>query len=190
MSSAAEHPVSRYLLTEYSPTWVDDFSCEAEQLRRLLGSLLVDVHHIGSTSVPGLAAKPTIDVLPVVTCIESVDGMAGRLEAAGYRTWGEYGLPGRRLFTRDQSGFRTHNVHIYARGHDDIERHLAFGAYLRAHPEARREYEMLKRQVYAQHPANIALYSDGKNAWIKRAEVLALSWYRTSLPQPSANRCQ
>ncbi len=172
------HPESRYTFTEYDPEWPAEFEREAARLRGLLGAEVVEIHHFGSTSVPGLAAKPIIDVLPLVRSITAVDGLTAVLEGAGYRAWGEYGLAGRRLFTRDREGLRTHNVHIYELGAAGVERHLAFSAYLRQDESARREYEALKREVYARHPADVIAYNEGKDALIKRIEVLAVEWYR------------
>jgi len=169
---------SRYTFAEYSPDWSFQFQKEAEFLASVFGPDLAGVHHIGSTSVPGLAAKPIIDMLPLVWDIRQVERHTSTLGQAGYRSWGEYGLPGRRFFTKDRGEFRTHNVHIYAVDDPDAERHLAFCAYLRAHPAARDDYAQLKRQVYAQHPDDIGAYNDGKNDWIKRTEALATPWYR------------
>jgi GrpB-like predicted nucleotidyltransferase (UPF0157 family) len=169
---------SRYTFTDYSPTWPAAFSQEAEYLKTLLGDELITVHHIGSTSVPGLAAKPIIDLLPLVRSIEAIDGLTPMLERTGYQAWGEYGLVGRRYFTKVQGAYRTHNVHIYQVNDPEIDRHLAFCAYLRSHPKTRDEYAALKREVYAQHPDDIAAYNDAKNDWIKAVEVLALGWYR------------
>jgi GrpB-like predicted nucleotidyltransferase (UPF0157 family) len=169
---------SRYSFTDYSPDWPHEFRREAVRLKALIGEKLLTVHHIGSTSVPGLAAKPIIDVLPVVRNIEQVDELTPRFEGAGYKAWGEYGLPGRRYFSKDSDGYRTHNVHIYQEGNPEIERHLAFCAYLRSHESVRDEYEALKRAVFACHPSDIEGYMNGKDAWIKRIEGVALQWYR------------
>lgn len=169
---------SRYTFCEYSPEWPAEFEREAARLRDLLGEALLAVHHIGSTSVPGLAAKPIIDLLPVARSLEEVDVLTPRMESASYKAWGEYGLRGRRYFTKDRDEVRTHNIHIYQADDPDVDRHLAFCAYLRAHSTARQEYAALKRAVYAQHPDDIAAYSDGKNVWIKQHESLALAWYR------------
>lgn len=169
---------SLYFFSEYSTAWPLAFAVEAELLRTLLGDQLVAVHHIGSTSVPGLAAKPTIDMLPVVRDIARIDAYINEFEVSGYRSWGEYGLPGRRFFTKDRDAYRTHNIHIYQADDPDIERHLAFCAYLRFHEAIRTEYESLKRRIYAEHPADIVAYNDGKNEWIKQIEPLAIEWYR------------
>jgi GrpB-like predicted nucleotidyltransferase (UPF0157 family) len=140
---------SRYTFAAYSPDWPIEFEREAGRLRALLGEEIVANHHIGSTSVPGLDAKPIIDLLPLVRDITRIDGYTDRMTEAGYRAWGEYGLPGRRYFTKDSGEFRAHNIHVYATGDPEVTRHLAFCAYLRAHPDAQREYVAVKRVAYA-----------------------------------------
>lgn len=123
-------PPSRYTFCDYSAEWPVMFEREADLLRGVLGAELVAVHHIGSTSVPGLAAKSVIDLMPLVRTLAAVDALEPELRTRGYRAWGECGLPGRRYFTWDRDGVRTHNVHAY--GFDDpaVERHLAFPACL------------------------------------------------------------
>jgi GrpB-like predicted nucleotidyltransferase (UPF0157 family) len=138
----------------------------------------VTIHHIGSTSVPGLDAKPIIDLLPLVHDISRIDGYTDRMTTAGYRVYGEYGLPGRRYFTRDSGEYRTHNIHMYAAGDPAVPRHIAFCVYLCAHPDACLEYVAVKCAAYAQHPADIEAYNDAKDAWIKRTEKVALDWYQ------------
>ncbi|MCA9187502.1 MAG: GrpB family protein [Planctomycetales bacterium] len=169
---------SRYTFSEYSSDWTSLYAQEAAVIRKLLGDELLAVYHIGSTSVPGLAAKPIIDMLPVTRNIDAIDLFAARLADVGYRAWGEFGLVGRRFFTKDFNGYRTHNVHISEAGHPDIERHVAFRTYLRAHPTAWHEYESLKREVYRLHPNDINAYNNGKDNWIKKMEQRAIKWYR------------
>lgn len=168
---------SRYLFAEYSFDWPRLFEEEAARWREMLGELLVKVHHVGSTSVPGLAAKPVIDLLPEVRDIAEVEERAGDIEEAGYRAWGEYGLPGRQFFTKDSGEYRTHNIHVYETGNIAIVRHVAFCAYLRSHDDERQDYEALKRAAYAAHPADIKGYCAYKDAWIKRVEPLAVAWF-------------
>lgn len=169
---------SKYSFTDSDPRWAGWFEEEAARLRSFLGVEVLDIYHIGSTSVPGLAAKPTIDLLPVVRSISVMDDRTGELESAGYRAWGEYGLPGRRLFTKDSEGYRTHNLHFYQVGDPDIERHVAFRDFLRLNTDVRAEYETLKREVYSKHPADIEAYNHAKNEWIRRIERVALEWFR------------
>lgn len=170
---------SKYTFSDYSADWPREFEREAQRLKSLLGGELRAVHHIGSTSVPGLSAKPIVDLLPVAGDIGRIDEQTSRLEQAGYKAWGEYGIAGRRFFTKDRGGYRTHNIHVFEEGDAQIERHLAFCAYLRADDPMRDQYAALKRDVYARHPDDIAAYSAGKDAWIKRVEPLAVAWFRT-----------
>jgi GrpB-like predicted nucleotidyltransferase (UPF0157 family) len=171
---------SIYSFVDPSPAWPAAFKQEAARLKDLLGEEVLVIHHIGSTSVPGLAAKPIIDLLPVVRSIDQVDAATGALEAAGYHAWGAFGLEGRRLFTKDAAGVRTHNVHIYGHDDPDIRRHLAFRSYLRAHPDQVAAYARVKGEAYARHPADIAQYNDAKSSWIRTTEQVALRWYDTA----------
>lgn len=171
---------SLYTFSDYSEDWPREFEREAARLRGYLRGVVVEIYHIGSTSVPGLAAKPVIDLMPVVSSIQMVDELTPHLEKEGYRAWGEYGLPGRRFFTRDRQNYRTHNIHIYPEGHPDVIRHLAFCAYLRSHEKERMEYEAVKRLAYTHHPANIQGYMDEKDGFIRHLEPLAVDWYKQS----------
>jgi len=167
-----------YSFSEYSPEWPHQFEREAGRLRQLLGDELVEIHHIGSTSVPGLAAKPIIDCLPLVRDIQRILKLIPTMEAAGYHSWGVYGILGRQLFTKEQDNVRTHNIHIFQVGAAEVDRHLVFRDYLRRHRQVRDEYEALKREVYRQHPTDIHAYAEGKDTWIKKHEQLALAWWR------------
>jgi len=131
----------------HDPRWTDEFEREAQRLRAVFGENLVEAHHIGSTPVPGLAAKPIVDVLPVVKDIRLVDALNDEMAALGYTARGEFGLPGRRFFTKDEAGARTHNVHVYESGSPEVERHLAFRDYIISHPEEAHAYGLLKEEL-------------------------------------------
>jgi GrpB-like predicted nucleotidyltransferase (UPF0157 family) len=169
---------SKYTFSPYSADWPVQFQQEAKRLYELLKEDILVIHHVGSTAIPGLAAKPIIDLLPIVSDIVAIETKTPQLEAAGYKAWGEAGIPGRRYFTKDTSGYRTHNIHIFEQDNPEVERHLAFCAYLRAHEQICKEYEMLKQKVYAEHPDDIMAYNAGKDAWIKALEPVAIAWYR------------
>jgi GrpB-like predicted nucleotidyltransferase (UPF0157 family) len=169
---------SQYTFTDYSPDWPAEFQREAARLRELLPGEIVTVHHIGSTSVPGLAAKRVIDLLPLIRSVSRLDDLTGNLEAAGYKAWGEYGLPGRRFFTKDHNGYRTHNLHFYEANDPDVERHLAFCAFLRKHDSIRDEYGAMKRALFLRLEPDMEAYNAAKDDWIKQVERLALAWYR------------
>ena len=162
----------------HDPRWTGEFEREAQRLRAVFGENLVEVHHIGSTAVPGLAAKPIVDVLPVVKDIEHVDALNAALAAAGYRAWGEFGLPGRRYFTREENGARKCNVHVYEAENSEVERHLAFRDYMNAHPEEARAYGRLKEELARRFPTDFEAHMDGKDTFVKERERRALSWKR------------
>ncbi len=164
---------SLYSFSEYRQHWPQDFESAARELRDIVAHEIVSIHHIGSTAVPGLAAKPIIDILIASKDLAQIDHRSELLLTRGYLAWGEYGLSGRRYFTLDAGDVRVRNVHIYEFGHPDLARHLAFRDYLRANQALCREYEALKRHAFALHPSDIGAYNDLKDAWIKRAERAA-----------------
>jgi GrpB-like predicted nucleotidyltransferase (UPF0157 family) len=149
-------------------------------LHEALGDVIVTVHHIGSTSIPGIMAKPIIDLLPVVSDLGNLDLSMPRVKFLGYDCLGEFGLPGRRYCRRNDptTGRRAYQLHFYACGSHEIARHLAFPNYLRAHPVSAKDYEAEKIRAAALHPDNIIDYNDAKNDWIKRVEQDALNWWK------------
>lgn len=164
-------------MTDYDEQWLYLFMIEKENLEAVMGPVLKGVHHIGSTSVPGLKAKPVIDIMPIVENIGAVDSYNGALAEIGYEALGEYGISGRRYF-RKGGDDRTHNVHIFEAGSHHISRHLAFRDYLKSHEEAREQYGKLKEALAEQFPHDIDGYMDGKDDFIKRTERAAMNWYR------------
>ncbi len=161
----------------YDPAWQGAFEAEADEIARALGDIVVALHHIGSTAIPGIYAKPIIDMLLEVDEIGRLDDRSAALERLGYEAMGEFGIPGRRYFHKeDASGTRTHHVHAFQADSPEIERHLAFRDYMIAHPEAARQYGALKRRLAREHPDDIEAYMDGKDPFIKEHEAGALAW--------------
>lgn len=167
----------------HDPSWRDAFAREAERLRQALAPLPVEVHHIGSTAVPGLPAKPIIDLLGVVDSLAAADGRQAACEAAGYRWRGEYGIAGRRYLVRAEEPHPPVHVHLFPVGHPEIARHLRFGAYLRAHPDAARRYGDLKLRLAQEHRWQGARYQEGKGDLIRELDAQALAY---SHAQPHA----
>lgn len=161
---------------EYDPAWPLEFEREASRIRGALGENCLEVYHIGSTAVPGLAAKPIIDIMPVVYRLEAVDALSAGFEALGYEYLGEFGIPGRRYMRRGGDE-RTHQVHVFSvLDTANITRHLAFRDYLRAHPDVCAEYAALKRALAGKYPFDIGAYCDGKEKFVKKHEAAALAW--------------
>jgi GrpB-like predicted nucleotidyltransferase (UPF0157 family)/ribosomal protein S18 acetylase RimI-like enzyme len=158
-----------------NPDWPRQFEAEAALLKLVFGDLLAEIHHIGSTAIAGIHAKPIIDMMPLVYDIEAVDSYNGVMEALGYRAWGEYGIAGRRYFSRAPKR-RTHQVHLFQLGGAEVQRHLAFRDYLRAHPEKALVYGDHKRLVAIQNSYDNEGYMDGKDTLVKQLEVEAMAW--------------
>jgi GrpB-like predicted nucleotidyltransferase (UPF0157 family) len=163
-------------LRSHDPDWPAAFALEAQRIAAALGPVLIGCHHIGSTAIPGIAAKPIIDILLEVDDLSALDRGSAVMPSLGYQAMGELGLPGRRYFRKSSAGVRTHHVHGYATGHADIERHLAFRDYLRAHPTEAAAYEALKLKLAAAHPSDREAYQAGKAELIAELESRALAW--------------
>ncbi len=167
------------VVTNYNPLWKDMFETEATAIKKILGDNCIAIHHIGSTSVPGLAAKPIIDIMPVVHNLEEVDKTASEFEHIGYEYLGEFGIAGRR-YLRKGGDERTHQIHIFSeRSFIDIERHLAVRDYLRAHKNVCDEYAKIKIKLAKQFPYDIDGYCDGKEEFVRQMESDALQWKHT-----------
>ncbi|UZW60096.1 GrpB family protein [Lysobacter enzymogenes] len=171
-------PPIRVELVPHDPRWAQAARERALALAAAIGPTLVDVHHIGSTVIAGIRAKPVLDLMPVVRALDTLDARRGEVEALGYRWWGEYGLPGRRYCTlSDAAGERRLvQAHCYEAGSAEAERHLAFRDYLRAHAEVAAEYDAVKSRCLACHREDSHAYSDCKHEWIQRAQAQALRW--------------
>ncbi|GGA80319.1 GrpB family protein [Ornithinibacillus halotolerans] len=161
----------------YNENWPHLFAEEAKKLKHIFGDEVIVIHHIGSTSVPGLKAKPIIDIMPVVRNIDEVDKFNHEMEAIGYEPKGENGIPKRRYF-RKGGDMRTHHVHIFQVGSDDIDRHIAFRDYLRMHETDKQRYGDLKEKLSQQFPLDMESYINGKDQLVKEIEEKALVWYR------------
>ncbi|MGE5702877.1 MAG: GrpB family protein [Clostridia bacterium] len=160
----------------WSEKWRDAYLQESQALRKIFLDELVDIHHIGSTAVQAIGfAKPIIDILIVVKDIQQVDRKNGEMALLGYEAKGEYGIEGRRFFIKggDQ---RSHHVHIYQEGHDQIDAHLQFRDYLRHHPDDAQAYGELKVKLAQQYPVDVPLYQQGKDAFCKELTRKAMRW--------------
>lgn len=149
----------------YDANWPMHFLQEAGQIKKALGDNCVEINHIGSTSVYGLAAKPVIDMIPVVLDINKVDSANAAMEMLGYEAKGEYGIPFRRYFQKGGIQ-RTHHAHVFELGNPEIERHLKFRDWMRKHPEDRDAYASLKQDLARQYPNDINGYCLGKEDFI------------------------
>jgi GrpB-like predicted nucleotidyltransferase (UPF0157 family) len=161
----------------YDPAWPREFECEASRIAEVLRNVAIAIHHIGSTAIPGIHAKPIIDILLEISDLPSLDANSAAMMSLGYEAMGEFGIPHRRYFPKNNAdGTRTHQVHAFEAGSETAIRHLAFRDYMIAHPMAAHAYGELKQSLARQHPDSIEGYMDGKDAFIKEHETLALAW--------------
>ena len=163
-------------VVDYDARWPSMFEEARAEIVGVCGPALVAVEHIGSTSVPGLAAKPIIDILAAVVRLEEARHLVGPLAAVGYEYVPEHeaALPGRRFFRKGRRGAGTHHLHVVELGGWEWRRQLLFRDYLRARPEAVAEYERLKRHLAA-HAADRGAYTDAKAPFIKSVVEKALA---------------
>ena len=169
----------RVELVPYDTTWPQTFASMRRRILDACGGVVVDVEHIGSTSIPGLAAKDVVDLMPGLRAFEDGTGCVAAMESVGFEYKGEFGIPGRHYFKMDDpvTGKRLHNCHMYAVGHDEWVAHLAFRDYLRAQDDWRDRYETLKRALAVQHPDDVEAYADAKTDFVK--EVVARQFAET-----------
>ena len=159
-------------LAEYDPLWPALYEREAARIRGVLAGAALRLEHVGSTSVPGLAAKPQIDMVLVVADSRDEDAYVPQLEAAGYvlrirePDWYEH-----RLFKGPDTNV---NLHIFSDGCEEVERMLAFRDWLRAHDDDRELYESAKRELAAQEWRHVQNYADAKSAVVQDIMARAL----------------
>jgi GrpB-like predicted nucleotidyltransferase (UPF0157 family) len=161
----------RVRISSYDASWPARYERESKRLLAALGGLVLGMEHIGSTSIGGLLAKPTIDILIGARDLEVGEQAVARMADLGYEYRGEMGVPGRRYFRKGDRYPRDFNVHFVVWGGQLWNDHLAFRDYLRSHPKRAQEYAALKRQLLAT-PGGAARssYAAGKEPFI--AETL------------------
>ena len=164
-------------LLPYQPGWVGLFEAEAQRLRDALGGRIGTIVHVGSTAIPGMPAKPIIDIAASVESLAEAEGLIPDLARLGYE-WGERDMqdvPDRRYFVRRTADGQasTHHLSLGEPASDFWVRTLAFRDYLRTHPEAAAEYAELKRDLARRFRTDRGAYVDGKGAFVKRICELA-----------------
>ena len=160
------------IIADHNAAWAARFEAERVLLTRVFEGAVVDIEHVGSTAVPGLAAKPIVDIMLGAQTLDVVEARIPALEANGYEYVDIYEdvMPERRYFRKNDNGVRS--VHLHSVVTDDAfwRRHLHFRDYLRANPEAAAEYQSLKRGLAEKHRMDPEAYMDGKSAFIQAIE--------------------
>ncbi len=159
------------VLVPYRPEWAVGFEEMRRRILTVCGDRVIDVLHIGSTAIPGIVAKPVIDMLPLIRRFEDGRDCVKPLAELGFEYMGAYGIAGRHYSRRGMP--RTHQVHMFAADHSEVGRLLRFRDYLREHPEAARAYAKLKQELAARFFDDVAAYAEAKTAFCARIEGLA-----------------
>jgi GrpB-like predicted nucleotidyltransferase (UPF0157 family) len=159
-------------ISDYRNEWADLFLLERTRLEEALGTDAAAIEHIGSTSVEGLAAKPIIDIMIGLVDFALAGGAIMKIVASGYDYIAEYDavMPYRRFFVKESQGVRTHQIHMVEINTPFWQRLLLFRDYLRRNPQARRQYEALKRRLAEREWQDVNDYAEAKTEFIRRAE--------------------
>jgi putative glutamine amidotransferase len=163
-----------YRVVPPDPRWNDGFIREAARVTAALGDQVVRIEHVGSTSVPDLDAKPTIDIQVSLRSLEPRDAYVHALRELGYRTLLDPTSPDHEYASRDVDGNDAFHVHLCPAGSDWERRHLAFRDWLRSHPDDAATYARLKRALADEHPNDVYSYTDAKSDFIRSIEAKAL----------------
>lgn len=153
------------VVSEYDADWPMHFEEIAQPVRNVVADLGATVEHIGSTSVPGLAAKPIIDIDVGVASAGDVPTAIERLRSLGYLYQGDKGIKGREAFMWPR-GARPHHLYVVIQGNEPHRKHIAFRNYLREHPEVAREYAGLKSRLATEHGEDRLGYTDAKDEFV------------------------
>jgi len=155
-------------LADYDPQWPILYEEEKSSILGVIGDFIVDIQHIGSTAVPGLGAKPIIDIMVAIRHLALIEKCVQPLQTIGYEYLGEYGIPGRHYFRKPPGHpHSTHHVHVVERESDFWERHILFRDSLRVHPEEAQRYYALKKELAAKFVSDRDAYTEAKTSFIE-----------------------
>jgi GrpB-like predicted nucleotidyltransferase (UPF0157 family) len=160
-------------IAPYDPAWPDAFERERAAILGALGDLVFAIEHVGSTAVPGLGAKPIIDIMIGLRDLAGHVRCVAPLQSLGYEHKGEFGIPGRHYFRRPVRGPRTHQLHMVEHGRDFWVRHLLFRDYLRRNPDEAAAYQRLKLRLAARFGTDVEGYTEAKTEFIESAVAKA-----------------
>jgi len=162
------------LVVDYDANWPLHYEQEKIKILDALNNNVVDIQHVGSTSVPGLAAKPVIDILLGLAQVPPSNASISALETLGYLYCGELGIPGRHFFRRGMP--RTHQIHLVLADSEFWKSHILFRDFLRSHPDAAQQYEALKRKLAVELGLDRDRYTNSKAPLIEQLLIQARAW--------------
>ncbi|MDE2079573.1 MAG: GrpB family protein [Patescibacteria group bacterium] len=168
-----EYKNRKYDIRHYDPAWAAEFGLLAGDLKDVFGADAVAIEHVGSTAVPGMSGKPTLDVLVLVEDLSAAGRHERQMSEAGYERLDEYVSPGSMLFRRMEGGEVLENVHAFRKDHPHVREMIALRDYLRSHPEEIRAYSGLKEKLFREHPGDYTAYRKAKDAYVKELQTRA-----------------
>jgi GrpB-like predicted nucleotidyltransferase (UPF0157 family) len=177
------HNSRKTYIVDYSPQWAADFKTEAAHLKAIFKDAIFSIHHIGSTSIPAIKAKPIIDILITTKNLEKIDDFDTQMEHQGYVVGGEFGLPGRRFYCKGNQYHCQIHIHVYELSNPVVEKYVLFRNYLIAHPNEVKDYETLKMELAEKYPHNRTLYTQSKSRFIEKILTKATGLSKTPLKE-------
>ena len=172
--------MSRYSIEEYNSVWVTKFQDIKHVLEDIFGTKALAIEHIGSTSVPGMKAKPIIDVLIVVENLSGLEQERATMIERGYQFQEDYIAPNTYLFRRiDEQGNKLENIHVCEKGSPKEKQFLVMRNYLRAFPDEAKQYADFKDELMKKFPNDYKSYRTAKDPFLKALEQRAYNWKET-----------
>lgn len=164
----------KYDVVAHDPSWRKRFEEEAKRIQDIFGPDAIEIQHIGSTAVPGLAAKPTIDMLVIVDSADVADRHSKLMKGLGYQSLGAFIAEDTRLFEKEVDGERLFIVHVFEKGHPHTNDMIKVRDYLVTYPEEARAYEDFKKDLKKRFPDDYVSYRKAKNEYMKELTKRAL----------------
>ena len=153
------------IVVDYNPKWVVAFKKLREHIEESLGHLPYSIDHVGSTAIPGAAAKPIIDIDVVLKSAADVPKATRALEKTGYKHLGDLGIVGREAF-ESPANLPAHHLYVVVLGGREHTRHMRFRDYLRSHPEETKRYSALKKSLANRFRDDREAYTEAKTAFV------------------------
>ncbi|QPC46966.1 GrpB family protein [Mangrovibacillus cuniculi] len=159
-------------LIHYKEEWSEIFHKDKNMILQILGNNIVDIQHVGSTAIPGISAKPIIDILVGLKNIFETESFISKLEEKNYKYRPNASTKDRLFFIKGTEDFRTHHLHVVQHDSNEWNRMIHFRDYLRENVNVALEYNKLKEELAVKFPNNREEYTKGKEDFVKQIEKL------------------
>ena len=165
--------IAEVVVLPYNVQWKDDFEKIKSEIINAIGDLIIDVEHVGSTSVEGMSAKPCIDIDVIIKDYSAFDIIVSRLEMIGYINEGNLGIKDREAFKYfNKPHFRTHHLYVCPQKSEELYRHITFRDFLRSNVDAVKKYSYVKETAARLFPHDIEKYMEYKSPCIEELYTL------------------